>query len=209
MGDIPAGGTGPPPPARLSSRAAGGATGTSSSAVKSIVAACSVLASCCSIAASRVRAAALVAPPKCMAALRHAVGYLRRARRPSTSFASSPTASFVPRSSAQGVRLPIVVGVAALTHAKQGTVRLTTRNRGQRGAKPSCTQLCCPYATLDAPLLGEQSGSSRVPALPGLARVQLWHVAKRSQAEHYCATETPRLRLSLRKTSAAERLREQ
>ena len=60
-----------------------------------------------------------------MAALRHAVGYLRRARRPSTSFASSPTASFVPRSSAQGVRLPIVVGVAALTDGTQGTVRLS------------------------------------------------------------------------------------
>ena len=104
MGGIPAGGAGPPPPA--------GAKGTSSSAVKSIVAACSVLASCCSIAASRVRAARRWSPHQSvwLRCVSRAVGHLRRARRPSTSVASSPTARLPARCAAQGVRLPIVVG---------------------------------------------------------------------------------------------------
>ena len=122
-----------------------GAKGTSSSAVKSIVAACSVRASCCSITASR------------------------HARRPSSSVASSPTAR-----SSRAVRLPIVVGVAALTHATQGTECLSRLaievNQVQ---KSSCTQPCCRLRFAGSHWW--RASSSRVPASAArcLARVQL------------------------------------
>ena len=122
-----------------------GAKGTSSSAVKSIVAACSVVASCCSITASR------------------------HARRPSTSVPSSPNARSS-RAAAQGVRLPIVVGVAALTHATQGTECLSQLaievNQVQ---KSSCTQPCCRLRCTRPPLRESKRQQQSARATRGLA----------------------------------------
>ena len=112
----------------------GGTSGTSS-AVKSIVAACSVLASWCSITASR------------------------RARRPSTSVASSRTA----RSPARQLKeFGCLFGgcVAALTHATQGTVRLSrSRQRSTRCKIESYAAVLSFYATPRPPLLGEQAAA--------------------------------------------------
>jgi len=158
MGGIPAGG-GPPPPARLSSRAAGDATGTPSSAVKSIV-----VASCCSIATSRVRAARRWSPHQSvwLRCVSRAVGYLRRARRPSTSVASSPTA----RSPAQQLKVfgCYLVGVAAHRTSDAGAPCASYRSR-QRSA--TCkTELYAAVLsfTHQEPHCRESKRSSSLPA---------------------------------------------
>ena len=199
MGGIPAGGGGPPPPARLSSRAAGGATGTSSSAaVKSIVAACSVLASCCSIAASRVRAARRWSPHQSvwLRCVSRAVGHLRRARRPSTSVASSPTASR-PAQQRKEFGCLFVVGGSADTRDAGHRVPLTARDRGQRGAKPTRTQPCCRLRFTWRPALVESKSSSTVcQRYAGLAKVQSIALCKALSSTHYRGTITPRVRLA-------------
>ena len=173
MGGIPAGGTGPPPPARLSSRAAGGATGTSSSAVKSIVAACSVRASFCSITANR------------------------HARRPSSAVASSPTARSSRAAALREFGCLFGGCGSADTRDAGHRVPLTARDRGQRGAKPTRTQPCCPLRFAGCPpLLGEQVAAAECQRYARSSTSAAIARCKARSSTHYRGTITPRVRLA-------------
>ena len=150
----------------------GGTSGTSS-AVKSIVAACSVLASWCSITASR------------------------RARRPSTSVATSRTA----RSPARQLKeFGCLFGGCVAAHR--------TSDAGQRAPLTDCDRVrevqnrvvrsrASFYASPRPPLLGEQGQQQSASATRGLARAQLVARCKALSSTHYRGTVTPRFRLAL------------
>ena len=75
---------------------------------------------------------------------------------------------------------------ALLPHATQGhRAPLTTRNGGQRqrGAKPSCTQPCCPLRFAGCPHCWESKEQQSASAERGLARVHRYS-ALQSTLEH-------------------------
>ena len=196
MGGIPAGGARPPPPARLSSRAAGDATGTSSSAVKSIVAACSVVAPCCSITASRVRAARRWSPHQSvwLRCVSRTVGYLRCARRPSTSVAVAHR-SFRP---AQQLKESAAYGGCVAAHRASNAghrVPLAARDRGQRGAKPSCRQPCCRLRITGGSTAGRASGAAECQRYTRSSVNAAVARCKALSSTRYRGTITPRVRL--------------